>query len=321
MIALKLYNGDPDNADLTLRDLYETHLLEELDSPSVGTLSEYQTVINDWERLMQNSAVRHLSRKTVKNFQRHLANELIRGNPRSPATINKKLRTLGPLIRLAWPKDSHNPGGLGLCEYFKLPKPLTEENKVPFVYSGKQMNALYKAAAEMDWPRRFPATTWRTIFVMHYTCGPRTFDLLSLKWSNVDFEYGRGRGAISFIAAKTGKRQRIPLKNVARRHLLKLREHSRTDYLFPGFQKSNHRHLYANWKKLLTLAGLPTTCHLEDFRKTCNTAYEERFPGVGEWILGHSLSRVNAKNYVNPTRMVLRAIRKLPVPTEFKQGA
>jgi len=335
MTALRIYSPDsptfattrvtpPANWPApTLRQIFDQHVRPELQQHAPKTIEEYESLLNDWERLTGNPPASELSRSTLVEFREQLRQEKFRRSKistprlRSPATINKKFRTLFPLIRLCWPKDSHNPGGLGLCDYFPLPKRLKEEQKLPFVFSHEELDRLYDAAGSASWPARNAAIIWRTIFVLHYSTGPRTYDLLGLEWSDIDLEFGPF-GAVSFQASKTGKLQRIPLNRSTRAHLDQLRKSSRSKRLFPRFDYSNRSTILRNWRQLRAAAALPERARMEDFRKTCNTAYEDLSRGVGEWILGHRLGGVNAQNYYNPTNKVLDAVLALPLPSRFR---
>ncbi len=320
--SIKLYRPENDTPEkpssrLTLRQLYDEHLAVEVKTRSRKTEQDYQTILSDWERLMNDLPVSELSRSTLLEFRERLQLEKVNGKFRSPATINKKFRVLGRFVRLCWPPDSHNPGGLNLCDYFLLPSRLPEEETLPRIFSYEELNSLYRACDAQTWPRRNPAIIWKTIIVMHHCLGPRTYDLLELNWEDVDWDF-KGLGAVSFQATKTRKLQRLPLAPVARKHLEKLKEVSLSSKkVFPGFSYSNTTTVNRHWKKLAKRAGLSGNPHMEDMRKTCNTDYNDRWPGVGDWILGHSLGGVNARNYYNPTRIVLKAVQELPRPSAF----
>lgn len=306
-------------AEITLRSVFDEKLLpKKRNKRAVKTLIEYGTVLNDWERLTDNNCVSSLDESTLVSFQEQLQQEpLPSGEFRSPATVNKKLRTIKPLIKLCWPKDSHNPSGLGHCDYFEFPERLPEDDPVPYIFSYDELSRMYAACNQLRWPRRHAALTWRTILVTHFCCGPRTYDLLSLKWSDVDFWY-RKTGAIRFRARKTRKLQRIPLHRVARAHLKALHEFSGAgEDVFPSFTYSNQSTIRRHWRRLKEHSGVPVGVVQEDLRKTCNTAYNDRWPGVGDFVLGHRLSGVNAKHYYDPTRIVFQAVRRLPVPDAF----
>ncbi len=322
--SLRLYSpedqGPPDRSysRMTLREMFLARMRPEMSGRAAKTIAEYHTLLSDWERLTDDPPIACLSRVQLFEFREQLQQERYRGQFRSSATINKKFRTLRAMVRQCWPADSHNPGGLGACGYFLFPQELKETKKLPYIFSQEELSRLYQACNLQSWPRRHAALTWRTILVTHFCCGPRTFDLLSLTWDDIDFSY-RDCGAVSFAATKTSKLQRVPLHRAARSHLQALRAVSQSQRVFPGFTATNKSTIRRHWRKLKEAAGISATAVMEDMRKTCNTAYTDRWPGVGAWILGHRLGGVNAQNYYNPTRIVLEAVENLPVPDCFHE--
>lgn len=324
--AVRRNSPKPDNCP-TLREVYQRHYLPTLGKRARKTLTDYNTILNDWERLTDNQPVNVINRSFLTSFQTQLSEELIRrgkNSPhilRSPATVNKKFRVLKPLVEYCFPPDRSNPEGMGIVKYCLFPESLEEKTRIPKTYSGKQIRALMHATFHKSiiWPFQETSLMWQTIIVCGWNFGARTYDLFDLCWEDVDFTYNRGQGAVRFTACKTSKLQRIPMHPIARSYLLKLKSRSSTDAVFPQFHKTNSSSIYRNWKKLLSAAGLPLDYHLEDFRKTANTRYETEVEGSGKWILGHSLKGVNAKNYYDPTPKVFKAIRRHKQPKAFKE--
>lgn len=314
--TIRLFSPTEPTHQHTLRDVFEEHVLPDLKHKAAATLQDYLTILSDWERLTDDCPAGELSRSKLLEFREALQAERYRHRHRSPATINKKFRFLRPLVRICWPADSHNPGGLGLCDYFRLPSSLPESKGLPFIFSHDQLNALYRAADWQAWPTAEAPLIWKTLLVLHYSAGPRTYDLLSLEWSDVDFDY-KGVGSITFQARKTGKLQRVPLTPAARRHLLALQPTASTARVFPRFERSNKSTIRRHWRRLLEAAKIPAGPVMEDMRKTCNTAYNDLSPGVGDYVLGHRLAGVNAKFYYDPTNIVLDAVARLPMPEAF----
>jgi integrase len=311
----------------TLRECFTAFVLPDLDERTKATLDEYSSLLNHWEQLTRNGPVCSIEREMVKAFRKRLFNEPYkRGgkkHQRSPATVNKIMRTLAAAISPLWPADRHNPGGKGLVAFFAFPEPLPEQPTLPFVFSRKEMSALYlacDACRPTKGHRRSPLydpRLWRAAIVLALNTGPRTWDLYQLRWPDVrftDFKYG----SVFYRARKTAKVQRPPLNRVARAHL----EHLRSlrideEFVFPGFKKN--KSFYAAWKRICAKAGV--NADFEDFRKTCSTLHDDVVHGVGEWITGHGVRGVNAQNYQNPTRRIFRAVYGLKQPGEFRRGA
>lgn len=300
---------------MSLRQMFTDKIQPEMKNRD--TIKEYLTLISEWEELTDNLPITEITKPLLSEFQEQLTQQKWRGEFRKSATINKKFRYMRRLVRLCWPADSHNPGGLGACGYFVFPDQLDEDNdELPYIFTNSELNRLYAACEKQTWPKRQAALTWRTILVTHFCTGPRTFDLMSLKRRNVDFEF-KEVGSITYRARKTKKLQRVPLHASAHAHLKQLCRKLEGEQLFPGFERTNKTTIRRHWRKLREQAGITAHAVMEDMRKTCNTAYNDRWPGVGDFILGHRLSGVNARHYYNPSRKVFRAVQKLRVPESF----
>ncbi len=330
--TLKLFHAD-DGAkagpNSTLRYCFESLILPDLkdEERAPTTLGEYEIVLSHWENYTANPPVCQIDREVLKAFRTKLVEKPYkRGKQkrkRSPATVNKIMRTLKAAITPLWPADRHNSGGRGFVEFCKFPRPLAKVKKLPFVFNRTEMTLLYESADACRPPKQFrksplynPAL-WRAAMVLALNTGPRTWDLYQLRWEDVrwnDFRYG----SIFFSARKTAKMQRLPLNKCARAHL----EHLRSlkldaEKVFPGFSKN--KSFYAAWKRICEKAGVQVP--FESFRKTCSTLHEDCVPRTGEWITGHGLRGVNAENYQNPTNRVFKAIYHLKQPRAFRLGA
>ncbi|MBA4030859.1 MAG: integrase [Planctomyces sp.] len=319
----------------TLRQVYRIHIYRDLE---VGedALSDYNHVINLWEKLALDRAVGKIDREAVKDFRSRLSNQLIdkgttRERKRSPATVNKLMRVFKALVRRMWPKDSRNPDGLGLVEYFRFPKPVSEPRNLleRFTFSRPQLSNLYNACIHAKpikshrHSHLYNPLLWQTALVLSLNCGPRTWDLFALKWANVDFSKYRF-GAVTFTAEKTDKTQTIPLNKVAAIHLRAVKALSLdATLIFPSFKKN--KTFYRCWKNICVAAQCQSmkgrNTRYEDNRKTCSTRYDDAFEGVGSWVTGHSLKGVNAKHYQDATARVRKAVYNLVQPRAFRQGA
>lgn len=320
-------HGDRVGSQSTLRQAFEVHVLPRLDERRPATLVEYWTLLAHWERLTENGPVGWIDREAVKQFRQRLIEETCRRGTkryrRSPATVNKILRTFAALIAPLWPADRFNPDGKGLVPYFAFPQPLPRQKRLPFVFSRRELSALY-LAAEACRPtgghRRSGLhlpLLWRTAMAVALNTGPRTWDLFALRWEDVRWDDFR-HGAVFYRARKTGKIQRPPLNRVARAHLEAVRRlELDADQVFPGFRK--HKAFYAAWRRICARAGVQAP--FEAFRKTCSTWHDDVLSGVGAWLTGHSVRGVNAEHYQDPTRRVLRAVYRLRNPLEFRRGA
>lgn len=335
---LQLYTGDdpppisplqPPPAvatTLTLPDIWERHVSADMIEPAKKTVKGFETVLSHWKKLAGNPPVSAIDRELLREFQRKLlAGKHSRTGHRSAATVNKLLRTLRPLVVRCWPRDSHNPDGLGLCDYFKFPPALKWQKRIPRVLTNEEITALFEACDSIQWKPEGPAidvpAMVRAAMVCHFNCGPRTFDLLDWRWESIDWTFAKSGcvATVEFVAKKTGKHQRLPLNSTTAAALRKIMPAQgttpATGPVWPCFPRSNATQVRRVWSQVRTKAGV--LCVMEDFRKTCNTRHEANRRGMGPWVLGHSAAGVNATNYYDPTHDVLEAMATLPQPGCF----
>lgn len=308
---------------LRLCDVWEQHVRHDQVAPAKKTVKEYETALNHWRKLTGNVPVSEITRDLLRDVQRQLlAGKHSKKGHRSAATVNKILRTLRPLIVRCWPRDSHNPDGLGLCEYFRFPPALKYQKRIPRVLSDDEIQALFSAADAAVWrsaEQGVPiASLLRAAMVCHFNCGPRTFDLLGWSWESIDWSFSRSGclGTVEFTAQKTGKLQRLPLNATTAAALRKIQPPAATGPIWPRCQRSNATQVRRVWQQVTLAAGVDA--RMEDFRKTCNTRHEANRRGMGPWVLGHGTSGVNATNYYDPTDDVLQAMASLPQPQCFR---
>ncbi len=319
----------PGLALATLRRCFQEHIRPELEESdrAATTIKEYLTMLSWWEKYTDDPPINLIARKTVKDFRTELISKPFKRGKvkkkRSPATVNKLMRTLAACITPLWPADRHNPGGKGLLDFFKFPESLAEDRDLPFVFTRKDMSSLYLAcdACRPTGGHRkshlYDPRLWRAAIVLALNAGPRTWDLFSLRRQDVKLTEFR-HGSVKFVACKTRKFQRIPLNRVSRAHLeYVLSLNLPSDRVFPGFAKN--KSFYAAWKRICKKANVQAP--FESFRKTCSTKHNDIIKDVGDWITGHGLKGVNAKHYDNPTTRVFRAIYSFKHPREFVIGA
>jgi len=160
-----------------------------------------------------------------------------------------------------------------------------------------------------------------TAFLFDLSVGVRSADLFSLTREQITLDT-RSRPVLELSAEKTGKSQRIPLAPSVR--ALIDRRCPASGPLFPSFFSPNA--LRPNQTKPARrrndfLKAAQTACGIERLKpwQSCRSTLNERLEstpggeGVGEFVLGHSAKRVNARSYRNPTEVVYRTINALPV--------
>jgi integrase len=327
--ALKLFSTDHEIH--TMSEVVERvlELQQEDRELTAATIEDYEVLINHWNRVMNGMPVDEINKRAITQFRDRMASEKPRPKSRttrSHATVNKHLRYLRHIVTKCFPVDRANPEGLGIIDYFKWPATLPEDEKIPRIFRRKDISALYRGASQLKWPQGpIPAPlVWRLYLVIAWNVGPRVFDIIELRWSGIRMDDFGGLGSISLRAKKTGKLQRIPMHPVLRQHIQDYPRVPGEERIFPSqMKRSNKTQMLRVWKRLLKHVALSSEHCMEDMRKSCNTQYETDSPGVGEFVLGHrkSAGMVNAKNYFNPTKAVIRAVKKFPQPKAFTEGA
>jgi integrase len=313
---------------MSLQTAWKTLIVPTMDEITDRTADEYRQSLAIWTRLSGDPSVGLISREIVKTFRDKLTTTPFKrgkqSKRRSPATVNRIMRDLRRIISPLWPADRVNPGGLGLTPFFKFPKQLERQRKLPFVFETGHLDKLY---LNCDACKQTPgcriggmnrAATWRTALTLGLNCGARTWDLFSLRWDDVrtdahgPFQFG----SVLFGARKTNKLHRIPLNQCSQRHLIELAKTPSTDgRIFAGFNKTAA--FYGTWGRITAAAGVAGT--FESLRKTCVTRHNSLIWNSGFWLSGHIQPGVFGY-YDNPNDRIFEAVYKLEQPAEFIRG-
>lgn len=176
----------------------------------------------------------------------------------------------------------------------------------------------------------------RIAFCLSLQTGIRHGDLLRLTWSNLETD-ALGRSLLVFTARKTSKLQAVPMADVTIKLLNQLRTSPPMESLardpskampvnggliFPELASSHNgnpersrkaRAATRQLKQILTECGIPAIRKpWHAARVTCNERMESHKPGSGQFLLGHSLTGVNARSYREPTQFVFDAVNSVP---------
>jgi integrase len=134
---------------------------------------------------------------------------------RTPASVDRELATLSKIFSLA----IYN--GILESNPCRRVKKLREDNErkryLTFEEEERLMAALTGRRAHL-----------KPLVVLAIHTGMRKGELLSLKWSNVDFQ----RGAIHVTHTKNGRDRDVPMNSQARKVLLELQSKSEGEYVF-----------------------------------------------------------------------------------------
>lgn len=318
-----------------LTDLWESKVLPDMDPVAESTLEEYRTVLRLWEKLSSAPSPELITRETVKEFRDKLISTPFRrgaqkkSGKRSSATVNRLMRDLHVVLSPFWPADRTNPGGLGIFPFFKWPKALQVQKKLPFVFSLSDLDKIYLNTSACRQPSKYARSTpmneprlWRAALATALNAAPRTWDLFSLPKTAVRFDDDEPFkfGSLLFTAEKTGKLHRIPLNECAALHLKDILQRpvagtGNSEMLFPGFSKGTA--FYSAWRRITAAAGVSGT--FESMRKTSVTRHNNVIWQTGLWLSGHVSPGVFG-NYDNPSERIFESVYSLQQPSAFAQG-
>lgn len=193
-----------------------------------------------------NMRVSEITNRMLQDFQKKLTKEICNtGKPYAPQSIVHIMKHLRKLINFGVKRE--------LCEpnpklRFELPK--VDNQKTEFLTEEQ----LKRYLEVLD---SYPNLQVCTFLKIALYTGMRGTAILSLKWSDIDFE----KDIITLRAesAKNNRTDYIPLPEKAKIEIQKLPRYS--DYLFPNGKGGHIGSFKKTAKKIKELAGLP-----DDFR-------------------------------------------------------
>lgn len=324
---------------LTLRGYYERILLPDFladieagDDAALAkrSLDEDKAALRNWERYTDNKPLHDLSAEDLQSLK---AGMLQRGL--SPHTIAKTWRELAAIMRYAVqdgfldtvPRLTRQSGRLRKQTGIIAVKKPRQRQLVTLDEAASLWRACRHATYPADCPPGLPAPkTWRVALLLFWLYGPRTMDVLQLRWSDVRF----GDKLIQFESQKTGKLQGLPMTDLVAEHLRSIRTQYNRDRVFYGFNTVGHYNSRRRWKpgwrstwrrEICEHAELTEPVLFKNFRQRVVSEYNASFPSIklGSWIAGHSLPGVSAQNYELPTREIRAAIESAPIPDCFRE--
>jgi integrase len=208
--------------------------------------------LNHFERLTGPGRIYFICERHIDQYiaKRRLERGRRKGSLVSPATINKELRHLRAVLRIA--KD-----------WNYLPKEprirfLREQGRLPLYVTGDHFAAIYNgcdhARMPEDLPNISPADWWRALIVTGYMTGWRVGDMLALRRDNLDLDTGMAR---SLADDNKGKREElVKLHPVVVEHLHKLTGFGPVVFTWDH----NERTLYDEFARIQEAAGIKLPC-------------------------------------------------------------
>jgi integrase len=197
------------------------------------------------------------------------------GNPRKPASINRELECLSSIFSMAMRK----------------PHRFINENPCREVTKLKEENQRNRYLAADEEERLLAACVGdrahlRPIIILALNTGMRRGEILSMKWSQVDFQ----RNFIHLIRTKSGKQREVPINSIVRDELLALQLKSDGEFVFAspmtGRAFTDCKRAFTKARELARVEDL----HFHDLRHTAATRMADTGaePSTIKDILGHS---------------------------------
>jgi len=218
--------------------------------------------LRHFERITKPKLVRSIKTQTVDEFiaKRRTEPGIYKGEKVAPATINKELRHIKAVLRIA-----HDWGYLAKPPKVRMEK---EPQKIKAYVTPEHLPMIYGAAdvaKRPESPDYTPGDWWRALIVFGYCTGWRIRQILALRWEDVSLDRATAK---TRHADNKGKRDRqTPLPALVVDHLRKLADASvgtgpgsKLVFWWPH----NDRTLWADFYRIQIAAGITPTCGLEE---------------------------------------------------------
>ena len=220
------------------------------------------------ERKLKNSTINRYLEILCKMFNLGIDNEIIKNNP---LTKIAKLR-----------EDNHKIRFLTVEEEQRLFEEIEKEHEVLDRYTRKKKIVQ-------------PYLFLKPIIITALHTGMRRGEILNLKWSNIDFEYGY----IELLDTKSGKARKIPISNTLKDVLNNIDKISEYVFINPKTNKP-YTDLKKSFHKVLDKANIKNF-RFHDLRHTVATRLVEKGIDltVVQELLGHS-KLTTTQRYAHP---------------------
>jgi integrase len=274
--------------------------------------------LDHFERIINPKRVLRIKTQTIDDYiaKRRQEPGRRKGDLVSPATVNKELRHLRAVLRIA-----HDWGYLPTMPRFRM---LREPVELPTHVTPEHFAKIYEACDQARMPEGMPfspADWWRALLVMDYMTGWRIGELLALPKEDLDLEAGT---AVTRHEDNKGKRdERIKRHPVVMEHLRKL-----THFGPKVFPWNHHeRTLYDEYARIQEAAGIHLPCRAEhehtrlchvygfhDGRRAFATMNADKLSADALQPLMRYKSYATTQKYINMARQMDDAVKVLHVP-------
>ena len=284
--------------------------------------------LNHFQRIVKPTRLDAINTQAIDAFiaRRRPEAGQKRGSKVSPAAINKDLRHIKAVLRVA-----HDWGFLPELPKIRM---VREPQKLPTYVTPEHFNLIYDTACDLaTFPKNpdqsyTPAVWWREVVVTAYMTGLRIGEILAIRKDDLSLQTGE---LITRAADNKGKRdEMLPLHPVVVDHLRDLiSEH-------PLVFRWCHdpRTLWVEFTRIQQKAGIhlpcpeahkhTPSCHVygfHDFRRAFATVNAPQMkPEVLQRLMRHKSYQTTQKCYINPTNQMQVAVSQMPVPASLQEG-
>jgi integrase len=320
-LAAGIYKQESRKSWADFRAEYETKIAAGMEPE---TRTETLRTLDHFERIARPGKVAAVKTQMIDDFvaKRRTEPGRKRGDTVSPATVNKDLRHLKAVLRVA-----HDWGYLPVVPKARM---LKEPKKLPRYVTPEHFAAIYRACDQADRPARqryAPADWWRALVTLAYMTGWRVSERLALRWDDVSLENGE---AITWHEDNKGRRdERVPLHPVVVEHLQRILDFG--DRVFPW--PHHERTLWSDFARIQTAAGIhlpcrerhehTDACHLygfHDLRRAFATLNAPRLSADALQALMRHKSYLTTQRYINMARQLNQAVQGLHVPEVLRKA-
>ncbi len=320
-LAAGLYQSESRISWADFRAEYEQKILSGMEP---GTRGETLQGLRHFQRLAKPGRLQSVKTQTIDMFiaKRRTERGRNKGDIISPATVNKNLRHLKTVFRVA-----HDWGYLPEVPKFRM---LKEPQKLPRYVTPEHFAMIYGACDAARWPAGqdySPADWWRALLTFLYMTGWRIGEPLALQWDDVSLDEG---WAITRADDNKGRRdEKVPLHPIVVEHLRKIVDFG--SMVFPWLNA--HRAIWTEFEGIQRTAGIHLPCRAKhehtdschayafhDLRRAFATMNANRLTGDALQSLMRHKSYSTTQRYINMSRQLDDAVESLHVPEVFRTG-
>ncbi len=207
------------------------------------TKSRREHLVTWWLKVLGHLPLKEITTSLINEFKNKLIHNEIDGQKRAPATVRKYIQTLSHILTICvneWQWLDVNP-------VLKVSKPSLPNGRNRFLDESERSNLLQQCKVSKN-PYLY------TIVILGISTGMRRSEILTLTWSNIDFE----RERIILKETKNNEVRILPLVGLAKQLLKELEEQRKINslLLFPGNEPKRPIDFRSAWRVVIRNAKL-----------------------------------------------------------------